>query len=39
MIEGKTVEGEAAEEKIVEDTRAVEVKSAFVAASYWQRCG
>ena len=57
VIEGKTVEGEAAEEKVVEDmraveetqtveetqavveTQAVEVKSASMAASYWQCCG
>ena len=45
VIEGKMVEGDAAEEKVVEDTRvveetqAVEVKSASAAASCWQRYG
>ena len=35
VIEGKTVEGNAAEEKVVEDMRAVEVKFASTAASCW----
>ena len=33
MIEGKTVDGEAAEEKVVEE------KSGSAAVSYWQRHG
>ena len=37
MIEGKTVDGEAAEEKVVEDTLVIEEKSGSSAVSYWQR--
>ena len=39
MIEGKTVDGEAAEEKVIADTLAVEEKSGSTAVSYWQRHG
>ena len=39
VIEGKTVAGEAAEEKVVEDTLAVGEKSGSAAVSYWQRHG
>ena len=39
MIEGKTVAGEAAEEKVVEDTLAGWGKSGSAAVSYWQRHG
>ena len=36
MIEGKTVDGEAAEEQVVEDALAVEKKSGSAAVSCWQ---
>ena len=39
MIEGKTVDGEAAEEQVVEDELAVEKKSGSAAVSCWQRHG
>ena len=39
VIEGKTVDGEATEEKVVDDTLAVEDKSGSAAVSYWQRHG
>ena len=39
MIEGKTVDGEAAEEQVVKDALAVEKKSGSAALSCWQRNG
>ena len=39
MLEGKTVDGEAGEEQVVEDALAVEKKSGSAAVSCWQRHG
>ena len=39
MIEEKTVDGEAAEEQVVEDPLAVEKKSGSAAVPCWQRHG
>ena len=39
MIERKTVDGQAAEEQVVEDALAVGNKSGSAAVSCWQRRG